>query len=120
MDNIMISGLKLFAYHGVNDFEKRQGQPFILDIILSADLSAAGMSDDLSQTINYSSAVKCVKAAFLSDKFDLIERAAEVVAEALLAEFPKAVSADVTVKKPEAPIKAKFDYVAVRMVRSRK
>ena len=41
MDCITIKGLDLFAYHGVNPEEKRDGQHFLLDIHMSADLSRA-------------------------------------------------------------------------------
>ena len=32
MDKIIVNGLKLYAYHGVNPEEKEDGQLFILDI----------------------------------------------------------------------------------------
>lgn len=116
MDKIYIKGLRVFAYHGVNQPEKDKGQPFELDITLSVDLSAAGASDDLTKTINYSTVSKRVIATMLSEKNDLIERAATRVAEAILAEFP-AEEVTVLLKKPRAPIAADFDYVAVEITR---
>lgn len=116
MDKIYIKGLRVFAYHGVNQSEKDKGQPFELDITLSVDLAAAGASDDLSKTINYSTVSKRVIATMLSEKNDLIERAATRVAEAILAEFP-AEEVTVLLKKPRAPIAADFDYVAVEITR---
>ena len=35
MDKVFIKGLEIFAYHGVNPEEKRDGQPFVLDITLA-------------------------------------------------------------------------------------
>lgn len=116
MDKIYIKGLRVYAYHGVNPSEQEKGQPFELDITLSADLSAAGASDDLSQTINYSKVSKCAIAVMLAEKNALIERAATRVAEALLADFP-ANEVTVLLKKPRAPIAADFDYVAVEITR---
>lgn len=116
MDKIYIKGLRVYAYHGVNLSEKEKGQPFELDITLSADLSAAGESDDLTKTINYSTVSKRVIATMLAEKNDLIERAATRVADTLLAEFP-AEEVTVLLKKPRAPIAADFDYVAVEITR---
>ena len=64
MDTIHIKGLRLFAYHGVNPEEKRDGQTFLLDIQLHADLSQARHSDRLDDTVNYAAVVKAVRAAF--------------------------------------------------------
>jgi len=118
MDKIIVKGLRVFAYHGVNPPEKEKGQPFLLDIKLSVDLSKPGASDDLTDTVNYASVVKRATAAMLAEKNDLIERAATRVAEALLAEF-SAEEVTVRLKKPRAPVAADFDYVAVEITRRR-
>ena len=116
MDKIIIKGLRVYAYHGVKDEEKKKGQPFELDITLSLDLSAAGASDDLNQTVNYSKVTKRAVAVMLEQKDDLIERAATRVAETLLAEFP-VEEVTVQLKKPRAPVAADFDYMAVEITR---
>jgi len=119
MDKIIIKGLKLFAYHGVNPEEKQNGQNFVLDAQLHVPLKAAGQSDALSDTVNYAKAVKLITAAFRVNDYDLIEKAATEVAESLLEQFPKIEQVDITLKKPEAPIKAEFEYVAVQLSRRR-
>lgn len=113
MDKIYIKGLELFAYHGVNPEEKRDGQTFILDITLYADLSRARRTDSLSDTVNYAAVRKTVQRAFTGESYDLIERAAQVVCEAILKEHPGVEKVGLLLKKPEAPMNAKFDYVAV-------
>ncbi len=118
MDKIMIKGLRVYAYHGVNASEKEKGQPFELDVTLGTDTRAAGQSDDLTKTINYSTVTKRVLATVLSEKNDLLERVAERVAQTLLAEFP-VQEVTVLLKKPRAPIAADFDYVAVEITRTR-
>ena len=118
MDTIMIRGLRVYAYHGVKEEEKRKGQPFVLDIDVGADLKAACESDNVDNTINYSDVTKCVVRTMLSEKNDLIERAAERVAQAILAEFP-AEEVTVTLKKPRAPVGADFEYMAVSITRRR-
>lgn len=119
METIRIKGLQIFAYHGVNPEEKENGQNFILDLALKADLSRAAQSDDLKDTINYAAVRKTVNAVFTAQKYDLIERAAQVVCDAVLDNFSQVQSVTIELKKPEAPINAIFDYVSVEMTRSR-
>lgn len=116
MDTVMIRGLRVYAYHGVKEEEKRKGQPFILDIDVCADMRAACESDCIEEAINYSEVTKCAVATMLCEKNDLIERAAERVAQAILASFP-AGEVTVTLKKPRAPVGADFEYMAVRITR---
>ena len=116
MDKIVIKGLRIFAYHGVNPEEKEKGQPFVLDITLYKDLSLPGATGDLNDTVNYSRVAKTATRVMLAQKDDLIERAASRVAEAVLAEFPVR-EVTVRLKKPRAPIAGDFEYVAVEITR---
>lgn len=119
MEKIIIKNLELYAYHGVNPEEKRDGQKFVLDITAQADLKNARISDDLNDTVSYAKMIKTARAVFCEEKNDLIERAAERVAQALLDEYEKIENVTVLLKKPEAPIKADFEYVAVEISKSR-
>jgi dihydroneopterin aldolase len=118
MDKILIRGLRVFAYHGVNPEEKENGQTFELDITLTVDLTSAGKTDDLNDTVNYAKVSKLAVSVMQAEKNDLIERAATRVAEAILGSYPvQAVT--VLLKKPEAPMKADFDFVGVEITRTR-
>ena len=119
MDKIIIKGLELFAYHGVNPEEKENGQLFILDITALADIAAAGESDSLDDTVSYAKIIKTVSAVFTSEKNDLLERAAQRVAKAILDEYDKIQSVKILLKKPDAPISADFKYVGIEIERSR-
>lgn len=119
MNKIVIKDLKLFAYHGVNTEEKENGQNFVFDITAEVDFGKARLSDDLNDTVSYAKMIKTVKRVFTEEKNDLLERAAERVAVSLLTEYPKIISVDVLLKKPEAPINADFSYVAVQITKSR-
>ena len=119
MDKVILKGLELFAFHGVNPEEKENGQRFVMDITAGADLSAACKSDNVGDTVSYSAMRKTAEKAFLSGKFDLIERAADAVAEALLSAFPMIHTVTVKVMKPDAPMNAKFEYAAVEITRGR-
>lgn len=115
MGKIMVKGLKVFAYHGVNPEEREFGQFFILDIEALADLKVACMTDSLEDTVSYAKMIKSAAAAMTSEKNNLLERAAQRVAEGLLNEFSALEAVKVTLKKPDAPIKADFEYVAVEI-----
>lgn len=120
MDKIYINGLKIFAYHGVNPEETRDGQEFIVDLCMHTDCSKAGVTDDLNDTVNYAAARKIITAAMTERPFKLIERAATEIADRILQNFSTVEQVDVLLKKPNAPMNCKFDYVAVEISRNRK
>lgn len=119
-DRIFISGLSLHAYHGVMPYEGKVGQTFTIDLALDIDLSAAARSDKVADTVSYDKVVECATAAFVAQKFRLIEAAAGKVADALLTKFPRVQGVTVTIYKPHAPIAATFSDVGVTLVRTRK
>lgn len=119
MDKIHIKGLTLKGYHGVFAEEKEKGQNFILDITAQLDFTNARLTDDLNDTVSYADMIETVKTVFLSEKNDLIERAAERVAEALLENYQKLNSVTILLKKPEAPIEENFEYVGVEITKIR-
>lgn len=119
MDKISIKGLKLFAYHGVNPEEKENGQNFVIDLDYYVNIARACQMDTLDDTVSYAKVVKTIRRVFTAEKYDLIERAAQVIADAVLDEFEDIFKVEITLKKPEAPISAEFDYVAVSIKRER-
>ena len=119
MDKIIIKGLKLFAYHGVNPEEKAEGQNFVLDITAELDTKKAQYSDNVDDTVSYAKIIKTVRAVFTEKSYDLIEAAANRVGAAVMQTYPQLNSVTVLLMKPEAPIKAEFDYVAVEQTVTR-
>lgn len=119
MDKIHIKGLTLKGYHGVFPEEKENGQIFILDIVASLNFKSARLTDDLNDTVSYADMIETIKTVFLSEKNDLIERAAERVAIALLEKYSKLECVTILLKKPQAPINEKFDYVGVEITKAR-
>lgn len=111
-DAIEIAGLALHARHGCFDAERELGQRFILDLMLHADLAAAGTSDDLADTLDYGALVQRVTHHFCGQPFRLIEAAAHHVVTGLLADFPALNGVRIKVAKPNAPIAAHFGHVA--------
>lgn len=119
MDKIIIKGLKVFAYHGVNPEEKADGQNFILDITAYKNLKKAGETDNIDDTVSYAKILKTAVKVLNEDKYDLLEKVAQRVAQQIFLEFDSIKAVDVCLKKPEAPIKADFEYVGVEISRMR-
>lgn len=117
-DRLSVTGIEAYGHHGVFDFERRDGQPFVVDLVLGLDTRAAAASDDLSDTVDYGKVVGQVKRAVEDDPVDLIEKLAERIAEVCLAD-ERVRWAEVTLHKPEAPIEATFSDVALTITRSR-
>ncbi len=119
-DEVFLEGMCFYGYHGVNPEERAQGQRFVVDVTVGADLRTAGLTDDFRATINYSQVYRGVKDIVEGDPKDLIEAVAEEIASWLLRNHPLAESVIVTVRKPEAPIKGAFlDAPGVRIHRTR-
>lgn len=119
MDKIIIKDLEFFAYHGVNEEEKIQGQRFVLDITCYLDLSVPCETDNVEDTVSYAKIIKKVREVFTAEKYDLLEKAAMVVMRSIFDSFPEICECDILLKKPDAPIKADFSYVAVEIRRTR-
>jgi dihydroneopterin aldolase len=116
-DKITIKGIRGFGYHGVFDFEKRDGQDFYVDLEIDIDLSAASRSDQLSDSVDYSLLTAIAKEAVEKLQFDLIERLAGFIGETIRENFPAVQKIAVTVHKPAAPVKESVTDIAVTIIR---
>ncbi|MGH3386491.1 MAG: dihydroneopterin aldolase [Nocardioidaceae bacterium] len=116
-DRLTLRGIRAHGHHGVFDHERRDGQEFVVDAVLGLDTSAAGLADDLSQTVDYGRLSLQIKEAIESDPVDLIETLARRLADLCLAE-PLVQWVEVTVHKPQAPIEVPFDDVTLTIHRS--
>lgn len=117
-DRIRLTGLEVFAHHGVFDFERQQGQRFVVDAEVAVDLRAAAAGDELARTVNYAELAGAILAAAEADPVDLIETLAERLASVALG-FEGVCETRITVHKPDAPIDASFSDVSVTVVRGR-
>lgn len=113
-DSITLTGLKVYGYHGVFDFERREGQDFIIDVTLHTSTRAAAASDALIDTADYGTLAEDIAAIIAGEPLNLIETLAERIAEHCLT---VAASATVTVHKPAAPVPVAFDDVSVTITR---
>jgi dihydroneopterin aldolase len=118
LDQLTVAGVECYGYHGVFEHEKREGQPFVVDLTLGLDTRAAAASDDLRDTVDYGSLVAAVKAAVEADPVDLIETLAQRLADVCLRDV-RVEWARITVHKPDAPIEATFGDVTLTITRER-
>lgn len=117
-DHIDISGIEVLARHGVLDSEKETAQIFLVDVRAMLDLSKAGSSDELGDTIDYGALAVDIREVVGSESHALIERVATRVAETVLADR-RVDEVTVTVHKPNAPVEVAFDDISVTITRGR-
>ncbi|BBH65111.1 7,8-dihydroneopterin aldolase [Actinoplanes sp. OR16] len=116
---ITLTGLRARGNHGVFDFEREQGQDFVVDVRLDLDLGPAARSDDVTDTVHYGELAGSLVEVITGEPVNLLERLAERLLDVCLAD-ERVSAAEVTVHKPQAPIPHEFADVAVTLRRSRR
>jgi dihydroneopterin aldolase/2-amino-4-hydroxy-6-hydroxymethyldihydropteridine diphosphokinase len=117
-DRIVLQGISAHGHHGVLDFEKADGQSFVVDVTLEVDLRRAGRSDVLAHTVNYAEVAADVVSLITGPSLDLIEALADQIAASTLRR-PLVQAVEVTVHKPQAPVGVPFADVRVSVERHR-
>ena len=118
-DTITLKGLRAYGHHGVYDFERANGQNFVVDVVMELDLSHAAASDDVADTVHYGELAERLVAIVTGLPVNLIETLADRLAAACLTD-ERVAAATVTVHKPQAPIPHEFADVSVTLRRSRR
>ena len=118
-DQIFLTGIAAFGYHGLFDHERQNGQDFFVDVALTVDLSAASKSDEIQDTVNYAEITNLVVRHITTEPVNLIEKLAGRIADQILKDHAKALVATVTVHKPQAPVDAVLKDIAVQITRKR-
>jgi|SRR5882757_329592 len=113
---IRMKNCAFFARHGVLDEEERLGQRFYVDAALTVDPGRALVDDSINDTVNYGIAFTVIEKIITGERRFLIEALAMEVARALTARFPQIKKAEITVRKPNAPVPGVLDYVEVTVV----
>jgi dihydroneopterin aldolase len=116
-DQIRVSGIKAFGYHGVLPHEATDGQEFTVDLLVTLDLRAASFSDDLQDTINYADLAQIAHDNIVGDRVQLIERLAGRIADEISSTYPQITSVSVTVHKPHAPVAVDFENISVTITK---
>jgi dihydroneopterin aldolase len=117
-DRIELRGLVISGICGALPEERVRAQPLEVDLDVVADLSAAGASDDLADTLDYGSIAEQVEGIIASGAPMLLERLASTIADAVLAD-PRALSVTVAVRKLRPPVPQVMGTSGVRIARER-
>jgi dihydroneopterin aldolase len=115
-DRISLTGLRVRGRHGVFPEERRDGQEFVVDAVLTLDTRAAAASDDLADTVDYGEVASRLAAVVAGEPYDLLETLASRLADVCLS-HPLVIEAEVTVHKPSAPLAVDVADVAVTVTR---
>ncbi|HUY99140.1 MAG TPA: dihydroneopterin aldolase [Thermomicrobiaceae bacterium] len=119
-DRVFLEGMVFYGYHGVHVEERRLGQRFVVDLVVSCDLRPAGQSDRVEETVSYSDLYRIAREVVEGPPRDLIEVVAEHIAGEVLQRLPLVEDVQVTVRKPGAPIRGSvLDAVGVSIRRVR-
>jgi len=118
-DRVFLEGLILRARIGVTASERASSQDLEADIAIEADLSKAGSSDRLEDTLNYAVIRREALRVAGSRTWSLLEALAERVALVLLEKFPRAQEVTVTLRKPRPPFMSGVGAGGVTLVRRR-
>ena len=116
-DFIKVTNLKVFAYHGVLEEEKKNGQDFYLNAKVYLNMRKVGRSDRLEDTVNYDLIVICLAEVFAGKQFDTIEAAAEYTVQEILVNFPTIEAIELEVRKPHAPLTYVPEDISVTIYR---
>jgi dihydroneopterin aldolase len=117
-DHIRLTGLRVRGRHGVYDFERADGQDFVVDVDLELDLSRAASTDDVTETVHYGELAGRLAEVVAGEPVNLIETLADRLLRVCL-DDRRVAAATVTVRKPQAPIPHEFADVAVTLRRER-
>lgn len=116
-EQIIMKNMQFYAFHGIRETEKIEGQLFQMDLVISANLEMAAEKDDLRETINYEAVYKLVDRIVKTNKFHLLEALANSIAKEIKQEYANVLEVEVTVRKPKVSINAIMDYVAIKVKR---
>lgn len=117
MDEIRLIGLRVVGTHGVLAEERERAQPFEVDLVLSIDLAAASVTDDLGDTVDYGAVAGIVERIVREERCALLERLAGRIAEVVLALDARVVGVEVTVTKLRPPVPVDLASAAVTLRR---
>lgn len=118
-DKIIIKKLKIFANHGVFDFEKRNGQEFVFSCEIFTDLQRCAFTDDLQDTVNYAAVCELIKNVATANCFDLLETLSEKICIEIFSQYSAVNAVKLAVIKTHAPIDIEHESVGVCVYRKR-
>lgn len=119
MDKIYLTNCEFYGFHGVLPEETTLGQRFNISLLLEVDTKAAGISDDVNDTVSYADVFETMRVIVETERYLLLEALSERLATVILQRYPLIEALTVTTVKPRPPINGHFDSVAVEIRRER-
>lgn len=117
-DRIELRGLRAVGICGALPEEQERPQPFEVDLVVHVDLARAGETDDLDDTVDYGALGATATSIVSGGRFVLLERMAQVIADAVLADA-RIDAVTVAVRKLRPPVPFELDTSGVTITRSR-
>lgn len=114
MSRITLQNMKFHAFHGCLDFEKREGNTFLVTISMNLDTSIAEETDNLEDTLNYQEVYDVVKKE-MENPSELIEYVARRIYNALKNTFPKISTLKVELSKMNPPLGGDVESVKIEI-----
>ena len=118
MDKIYLKNIKIYAYHGCMEEEKKIGSDYLVNLIVHADLSLSCESDELKDTVDYVALLDIVKNQ-MKMRANLLENVADRVVNKIISKFPSVKRAVVKIAKLNPPINGDVDEVVIRREKKR-
>ena len=115
-DRIVLANIRLDGHHGVPDEERARAQPFEVDVELGLDLRPAGVSDELTRSVDYGPVYDLVREVITGRSYRLLETIAEAIASGILERFPVEWVV-VRVRKPTVQLGGPLDSAGVEIRR---
>ena len=101
--NIFISGLRLYAFHGVMEQERKVGGDYSVDLRVHYNIYKAMETDRVEDTISYASLCDIVRCEMVLPS-SLLEHVAGRIAKAIIKAFPQVESVYVRLTKLNPPM----------------
>jgi 7,8-dihydroneopterin aldolase/epimerase/oxygenase len=118
MDVIQLTGIRCYGYTGYLEEERFLGQWFEVDLRIHLDLTAAGQSDRIEDTLDYRGAIATVKQIISTARFALVEKLADTIVTKVLAE-DRVQQVELKLHKLAAPIPDFGGKITIELTRSR-
>ena len=118
MDEIHLKNIRIYAYHGCMEEEKKIGSDYLVNLVVQSDLSLSCKSDKLKDTVDYVALLDIVKNQ-MKIRANLLENVADRVVNKIIFQFPSVRKAIVEISKLNPPINGDIDQVMIKREKKR-
>ena len=114
MDYIILRNIRLFARHGCLDEENIIGAEFLINIKVGLDLTPAGQSGKIEDTVNYAALYELVREEMKKDE-KILEKVAYRIAKKIMDEFPVIQEIDFSLTKLHPPLPGEIEQTGIEL-----